>query len=186
MARGKITQAQYQAIEDGLPSFPGGASNPILISLLHHHPLHFNRIDPEMRRFHRKTLGASLRKVIGYAYGHMDGLGNAREFIRFCDTHGVKIILHGHKHIPIAGKIPEPLLGNGPILVFGCGSLVGKNTYIYRKLFNVDYEISMNEIVLDFQTQLLSGRLMAETQYDKGLATMKTHHGFVSRSAIGP
>jgi len=63
---------------------------------------------------------------------------------------------------------------------------VGKNTYIYRKLFNVDYEISMNEIVLDFRTRLLSGRLMAETQYDKGLATMKTHHGFVSRSAIGP
>jgi hypothetical protein len=44
----------------------------------------------------------------------------------------------------------------------------------------------MNEIVLDFRTNLLSGRLMAETQYDKGLATMKTHHGFVSRSSIGP
>jgi len=27
---------------------------------------------------------------------------------------------------------------------------------------------------------------MAETHYDKGLATMKTHHGFLSRSAIGP
>jgi hypothetical protein len=63
---------------------------------------------------------------------------------------------------------------------------VGKNTYLYRKLFDVDYEISLNEIVLDFQTHLLSGRLMAETHYDKGLATMKTHHGFISRSAIGP
>ena len=58
---------------------------------------------------------------------------------------------------------------------------MGKNTYLYRKLFNVDYEIAMNEIVLDFQTHLLSGRLMAETQYDRGLATMKTHHGFLSR-----
>jgi len=48
----------------------------------------------------------------------------------------------------------------------------------------VDYEISWNEIVLDFQTHLLSGQLMAEAQYDKGLATIKTHHGFVSRSAI--
>jgi hypothetical protein len=57
---------------------------------------------------------------------------------------------------------------------------------MYRKLFNVDYEISWNEIVLDFQTHLLSGRLMAETRCDKGLATMKTHHGFLSRSVIEP
>jgi len=57
---------------------------------------------------------------------------------------------------------------------------------MYRKLFNVDYEISWNEIILDFGTRLLSGRLMAETVYDKGLATIKTHHGFLSRSAIGP
>ena len=186
MARGKITGEQYGTIEERMNPFPGGNTNPILISLLHHHPLKFHRIDPEMRRFHLKTLGASLRKFIGYAYEHMDGLANAQDFIRFCDSHGVKVILHGHKHIPIAGKIPEQLLENRPILVFGCGSSVGKNTYIYRKLFNVDYEISMNEIVLDFRTNLLSGRLMAETQYEKGLATMKAHHGFVSRSAIGP
>ncbi|MGE5752935.1 MAG: metallophosphoesterase family protein, partial [Deltaproteobacteria bacterium] len=186
MARGKITGAQYRAIEEMLHATPEGNPHPLLISLLHHHPLQFRRIDPEMRRFHMKTLGASLRKFIGYAYEHMDGLANAQEFIRFCDTHGVKVILHGHKHIPIAGKIPEPLPGSRPILVFGCGSSVGKNTYIYKKLFNVDYEISMNEIVLDFQTHRLSGRLMAESHYEKGLATMKTHHGFVSRSAIGP
>lgn len=186
MARGKITQSQYRTIEKSLLSFPGEDSPPVLISLLHHHPVHFHRIDPEMRRFHQKTLGAPLRRFIRYAYEHMDGLANAREFIRFCDLHGVKVILHGHKHIPFAGKIPDQMLGNRPILVFGCGSSVGKNTYMYRKLFNVDYEISMNEIVLDFRTRLLSGRLMAETRYDKGLATMKTHHGFVSRTAIGP
>lgn len=186
MARGKITGEQYRTIEERLNPFPAGNSNPVLISLLHHHPLQLHRIDPEMHRFHIKTLGSSLRKLIGFAYEHMDGLANGQEFIRFCDSHGVKVILHGHKHIPIAGKIPDHLLGNGPILNFGCGSAVGKNTYIYRKLFNVDYEISLNEIVLDFQTRLLSGRLMAETQYDKGLATMKTHHGFLSRSAIGP
>ena len=185
MARGKITAEQYRTIEEGLNPSPRGKTDAILISLLHHHPLQFRRIDPEMRRFHMKTLGPSLRKYIGFAYEHLDGLTNAREFIRFCDAHGVKAILHGHKHIPIAGKIPEHLLENRPLLVFGCGSSVGKNTYLYRKLFNVDYEIAMNEIVLDFRTRLISGRLMAETQYDKGLATMKTHHGFVSRSAMG-
>jgi len=184
MARGKITGEQYRTIEERLNPFPDGKTNPVLISLLHHHPLQFRRIDPEMRRFHMKTLGASMRKYISFAYEHMDGLTNAQEFVRFCDSHGVKVILHGHKHIPIAGKIPEHLLENRPILIFGCGSAVGKNTYLYRKLFDVDYEISLNEIVLDFQTRLLSGRLMAETHYDKGLATMKTHHGFVSRSAI--
>jgi len=186
MARGKITGEQYRAIEERLNPLPGGTNNPILISLLHHHPMQLHRIDPEMRRFHMKTLSASFRKIIGFAYEHMDRLADAQEFIRFCDTHGVKVILHGHKHIPIAGRIPDHLLANRPILIFGCGSSVGKNTYMYRKLFNVDYEISLNEIVLDFQTHLLSGRLMAETQYDKGLATMKTHHGFLSRSAIGP
>ncbi|MFA6149578.1 MAG: metallophosphoesterase [bacterium] len=186
MARGKITGEQYRTIEEHLIHSPDGNTNPMLISLLHHHPLQFRRIDPEMRRFHMKTLGASFRKYIGFAYEHLDGLVNAQEFVRFCDSHGVRVILHGHKHIPIAGKIPEHLLGNGPILIFGSGSAVGKNTYLYRKLFDVDYEISMNEIVLDFRTHLLSGRLMAETHYDKGLATMKTHHGFVSRSAIGP
>jgi UDP-2,3-diacylglucosamine pyrophosphatase LpxH len=186
MARGKITREQYRVIEERLNRVPGGTTDPILISLLHHHPMQLHRIDPEMRRFHMKTLGASLRKFIGFAYEHMDRLADAQEFIRFCDTHRVKVILHGHKHIPIAGKIPEHLLEHRPILIFGCGSSVGKNTYMYRKLFNVDYEISLNEIVLDFQTRLLSGRLMAETQYDKGLATMKTHHGFLSRSAIGP
>jgi UDP-2,3-diacylglucosamine pyrophosphatase LpxH len=186
MARGKITEEQYRGIEERLNPLPGGRTNPVLIALLHHHPLQLHRIDPEMRRFHMKTLGASLRKFIGSAYERMDGLANGREFVRFCDSHGVKVILHGHKHIPIAGKIPETLAENGPILIFGCGSSVGKNTYLYRKLFNVDYEIALNEIVLDFRTHLLSGRLMAETQFNKGLATMKTDHGFVSRSAIGP
>ena len=186
MARGKITERQYGIIAEQLHPSPAGSVDPILISLLHHHPLQFRRIDPEMRRFHMKTLGASLRKFIGSAYEHMDGLTNAREFVRFCDSHGVKVILHGHKHVPIAGIIPGHPLENRPILVFGCGSAVGKNTYLYRKLFNVDYELSLNEIVLDFRTHLLSGRLMAETQFDKGLATMKTHHGFVSRSSIGP
>jgi len=186
MARGKITGEQYRTIEEGLNPFPGGDTKPILISLLHHHPLQWRRIDPEMHRFQIKTLGTSLRKSVGLAYEHMDGLANAPEFIRFCDSHGVKAILHGHKHIPVAGKIPGHLLENGPILIFGCGSSVGKNTYMYRKLFNVDYEISWNEIVLDFQTHLLSGRLMAETRCDKGLATMKTHHGFLSRSVIEP
>jgi 3',5'-cyclic AMP phosphodiesterase CpdA len=186
MARGKITGEQYRTIEEQMTPFPGGSTNPVLISLLHHHPMQLHRIDPEMRRFHLKTLGASFRKFIGIAYGQMDRLADSKEFIRFCDTHGVKVILHGHKHIPFAGKLPEPLLKNGPILIFGCGSSVGKNTYMYRKLFNVDYEISLNEIILDFETHLLSGRLMVETQYDKGLATIKTHHGFLSRSAIGP
>ena len=184
MARGKITREQYRTIEERLNPFPGGTPNPILISLLHHHPLHFRRIDPEMRRFHMKTLGVSLRKFLGSAYEYVDGLANSPEFIRFCDSHGVTVILHGHKHIPIAGKIPGHLVENRQILIFGCGSAVGKNTYLYRKLFNVDYEIALNEIVLDFHTHLLSGRLLAETHYDKGLATMKTHHGFLSRSAI--
>ncbi len=184
MARGKITGEQYRTIEEGLIPSPGGSAKPVLISLLHHHPLQWRRIDPEMHRFQIKTLGGSLRKSVGFAYEQMDGLANAPEFIRFCDSHGVKVILHGHKHIPIAGKIPEHLLENGPILIFGCGSSVGKNTYMYRKLFNVDYEISWNEIVLDFETHLLSGRLMAETHCDKGLATMKTHHVFLSRSGI--
>jgi hypothetical protein len=184
MARGKITGDQYSAIEERLNRLPGGDGDPILISLMHHHPLPWRRIDPEMHRFHIKTLGASLRKIIGFAYEQMDGLTNAKEFIRFCDTHGVKVILHGHKHIPIAGKIPGHPTENRPILIFGCGSAVGKNTYMYRKLFDVNYEISMNEIVLDFKTRILSGRLMAETQYDKGLATIKTRHGFLSRTAI--
>ena len=184
MARGKIAREQYKTIEESLNRFPGGKINPILITLMHHHPLRLHLIDPEMRRFHIKTLGGSFRKFIGSAYEHVDGLADAQEFIRFCDSFGVKVILHGHKHIPVAGKIPDNLLENRPILIFGCGSSVGKNTYIYKKLFNVDYEISLNEIVLDFKTRLLSGRLMAETHYDKGLATMKTHHGFVSRSAI--
>ncbi|MBE0605054.1 MAG: metallophosphoesterase [Deltaproteobacteria bacterium] len=186
MARGKISREQFRTIEEGLTPTPGGTTNPILISLLHHHPMRLDRIDPEMRRFHMKTLGSSFRKFISFAYERMDRLANAQEFIRFCDSHGVRVILHGHKHIPIAGRIPGHLLENRSIQVFGCGSSVGKNTYMYKKLFNVDYEISLNEIVLDFQTHLLSGRLMAETHYDKGLATMKTHHGFLSRSAIGP
>jgi len=88
MARGKITGEQYRAIEEQMGPFTGGRTNPILISLLHHHPMQLHRIDPEMRRFHLKTLGASFRKFIGIAYGQMDRLANAKEFIRFCDTHG--------------------------------------------------------------------------------------------------
>jgi UDP-2,3-diacylglucosamine pyrophosphatase LpxH len=186
MARGKITREQYRTIEERLRPLPRGTTRPLLIALLHHHPMQLHRIDPEMRRFHMRTLGSSFRNFIGFAYEHMDRLADAQEFIRFCDSHGVKAILHGHKHIPIAGRIPDHLLKNRPIHVFGCGSSVGKNTYFYRKLFNVDYEISLNEIVLDFRTRILSGRLIAETQYDKGLATIKTQHGFLSRASIGP
>jgi UDP-2,3-diacylglucosamine pyrophosphatase LpxH len=132
MARGKITREQYRIIEEQLHPFPGEDTRRILISLLHHHPLQFRRIDPEMRRFHMRTLGASLRKFLGSAYEQVDGLANSREFIRFCETHGVTAILHGHKHIPIAGKIPEHPPDHRPIRIFGCGSSVGKNTYLYR------------------------------------------------------
>ena len=184
MARGKITGDQYRLVADRLARPAGAAPHPFLVSLLHHHPLQLHLVDPEMRRFHRKALGESFRKFVGSVYEHMDGLVDSQAFIRFCDTVGVKAVLHGHKHIPVAGRIPGNLLRNGPILIFGCGSTVGKNTYAYRKLFNVDYEISMNEIVLDFHAGLLSGRLMVETRYNEGLATMKTRHGFVSRSAL--
>jgi hypothetical protein len=185
MARGKITREQYNVFANR-PTHPSdGNTDPFLISLLHHHPLQLHLVDPEMRRFHRKALGESFRKFIGSVYEHMDGLVDSRVFIRFCDSLGVRAILHGHKHIPVAGRIPDNLLANGPILIFGCGSTVGKNTYAYKKLFNVDYEISLNEIVLDFHAKLLSGRLLVETRYDKALATMKTRHGFVSRSALG-
>ncbi len=185
MARGKITGEQYHLLADRLSHPSEGNPNPHLISLLHHHPLQLHLVDPEMRRFHRKALGESFRKFVGSAYERMDGLVDSLIFLRFCDSIGVKAILHGHKHIPVAGRIPSNLLENGSIPVFGCGSTVGKNTYAYKKLFNVDYEISMNEIVLDFRSNLLAGRLMVETRYDKGLATMKTRHTFVSRSALG-
>jgi predicted phosphodiesterase len=184
MARGKISPEQYASVEEELRHPPAGERNPLLVSLLHHHPLQLHRIDPEMRRFHRKTLGSSFRKILGGAYEHVDGLADGQEFLRFCDDNGVKIVLHGHKHIPTAGRIPQDLLRNGPILTFGCGSAVGKNAYLYRKLFDVDYEISYNEIVLDFDTRRLAGSLMAETRFDKALATMKTHHGFVARSEL--
>ncbi len=184
MARGKIPPEQYAAVEEDLKHPPAVEGNPLLVSLLHHHPMQLHLIDPEMRRFHMKTLGASFRKILGAAYERMDGLADGREYLRFCDSNGVKVILHGHRHIPVTGRIPENLVRNRPILIFGCGSSVGKNTYIYRKLFDVDYEISYNEIVLDFKTLRLSGSLMAETRFDKGLATMKTHHGFVARSPI--
>jgi len=185
MARGRITGEQYHVVADRLTRPADGTPKPYLVSLLHHHPLQLHLVDPEMRRFHRKALGESFRKFIGSVYEHMDGLVDSQVFVRFCDSLGVKAILHGHKHIPVAGRIPGRLLVNGPIPVFGCGSTVGKNTYAYKKLFNVDYEISMNEIVFDFHARLLSGRLMVETRYDKGLATMKTRHGFVSRSGLG-
>jgi hypothetical protein len=60
MARGRISGEQYRTIEERLKLYPGGNSNPVLISLLHHHPLQWRRIDPEMQRFHVKTLGTSF------------------------------------------------------------------------------------------------------------------------------
>jgi hypothetical protein len=186
MARGRITAEQYQIVADRLAHRPDDAPNPYLVSLLHHHPMQLHLVDPEMRRFHRKALGESFRKFVGSVYEHMDGLLDSQAFIGFCDSMGVKAVLHGHKHIPVAGRVPGNLLRNGPILIFGCGSTVGKNTYAYKKLFNVDYEISMNEIVFDFHARILSGRLMVETRYDKDVATIKTRHGFVSRSGLGP
>jgi len=75
----------------------------------------------------------------------MDRLANAKEFIRFCDTHGVRLILTATNTSPSREKSPRICWKTAdPHL--RCGSCVGKNTYMYRKLFNVDYETSWNEI----------------------------------------
>ena len=64
-----------------------------------------------------------------YLVAVKDYLHGAGEFIRFFElSMAVKVILHGHEHVPNAGKIPGPLPENPPILVLGCGSSVGKNT----------------------------------------------------------
>jgi len=146
----RITGKQYRTIEERLSPFAGGKTNPVLISLLHHHPCSSAGSIPRCADFTGRPLGilAQVHRIRLRAHGRFVECTGIYPLLRLPRRQGDPsrpqntYPSRGNTR-PSAGKPTDPCIR--------CGSSVGKNTYLYRKLFNVDYEISWNEIVLDFQ-----------------------------------
>jgi 3',5'-cyclic AMP phosphodiesterase CpdA len=89
------------------------------IALVHHHPYAYDGSSPSAlyERFLAKVFGGE-EKVIAFE--------DAGEFMRWCNSRVVSLVLHGHKHVPHLIKTSfENAQGRHDITVVGCGSSTG-------------------------------------------------------------
>jgi hypothetical protein len=88
------------------------------IALVHHHPYEYGSVPTALyERFLAQFFGGDQRPT---------KFLNADEFMQWCATRGVSLVLHGHKHVPhwLIRSVDTPR-GPQEITVVGCGSSTG-------------------------------------------------------------
>lgn len=115
----------------------------LLIAVLHHHIIPIPKPDYYDKKWYEKIIPISI----------MEGtlhLKDAELFIQWLKKRNVKIVLHGHKHIPFIGNVEG-------MQVIGCGSSTGRithkekgKTYISYNLLKItDHEIVFTQFAED-------------------------------------
>jgi hypothetical protein len=88
------------------------------IALVHHHPYEYGSVPTALyERFFAQFFKGDQRST---------KFVNADEFMQWCATRGVSLVLHGHKHVPhwLITSVDTPR-GPQEITVVGCGSSTG-------------------------------------------------------------
>lgn len=91
-------------------------SNYFNMALVHHHPVNYGTQPTALYERILARLGGNDRFI---------AFDEAEDFMKWCVSRKVGLVLHGHKHIPHLATV-RPIQGNnGNVTVVGCGSSVG-------------------------------------------------------------
>lgn len=98
-----------------------------LVAILHHHVAHIEKPDFYDERWYKKILPKdflenSLRLI------------DADLFLEWLKQRNVRLVLHGHKHIPFISKIDD-------IYIISCGSSTGQVTHKDRRKTYLSYNV---------------------------------------------
>lgn len=136
-AEGKIGVEQLKVIERMLSEIKN-LDEYCLIAILHHHPIAVDKPYWKKENF--------LRRIFPNLAESTLTLADADDFMDWANKKNIKLVLHGHKHVPNIGNI------NGTDVV-ACGSSTGNVTHVNNKLtyltFNIiKYDLKLKKPVL--------------------------------------
>lgn len=106
----------------------------------------------------------AYERILGFTIDKTDELEDAAALLHFVKQRKLSAIMHGHKHIPRATKVGNDLV------VFGCGSTVGKVSTTDGGTY-----MSLNIVSVNRRSRKLSGRLLAERIPGGGIVEQKRH-----------
>jgi len=123
LAQGKIGQAQLNDMDRQLKE-RGNLDKYLLIAVMHHHLLPFPDLDEDIRDFYVNVFPGFSLASLAITESTMI-LEDTTRFFNWLLERNVRILLHGHKHLPFHTKI-------GSLTVVACGSSTG----VWQKLIN--------------------------------------------------
>ncbi|TGM41703.1 metallophosphoesterase [Leptospira biflexa] len=162
LARGFIGEEEFLHIGNVLDKEKTKSKEYTLIGVLHHHP-----IPVEIPDWYRKSW---YERIFGNKFEKSEELEDSIPFLAWIKARNIKIILHGHKHIPRVDIHDD-------INIIGCGSSTGKiDSSETGETF-----ISMNLITIDRNRKSISCRLKAERIPGGGINSVSSHELAISR-----
>ncbi|MFI9752687.1 metallophosphoesterase family protein [Streptomyces collinus] len=117
-AKGRIDRAQFEEMTTRfqMENRQGRLSDYLKVALVHHHPYSYPTQAKERVINPRNWVGHE--KLIEFE--------GSEDFLQWCASHDVGLIMHGHKHIP--RQIDDIVIANGApkaLTTVGCGSSMG-------------------------------------------------------------
>lgn len=126
LAEGEIGQEQMSEMGNILDNIPDVWKYK-LVAILHHHVAHIEKPDFYDERWYKKILPKDLLE-------NSLRLIDADLFLEWLKQRNVKLVLHGHKHIPFISKIDD-------IYIISCGSSTGQVTHKDRRKTYLSYNV---------------------------------------------
>jgi predicted phosphodiesterase len=129
-ARGYISDEQLQKISTDLDNIENIHDYTIIVTL-HHHVCKISYPDWYKKEWHERLFGKYHDKAML--------LQNSNKFLEWCKEHDVKIILHGHKHIPFIQQSDN-------LWIIGAGSATGATRHMDQDKVFLSYNVIKYDI----------------------------------------
>lgn len=153
LAEGEVGVEQLSEIGNLLDDIQG-YSDYKKVAVLHHHLMRIPEPDWCTKRWYKKLVPSSfLEKALR--------LRDADYFKEWLTIRGVKLVLHGHKHVPFIGR-------DGDITVVACGSSTGQVQNIDPRKTYISYNI------LKFNRDTVTCTMCAEEMLGSGALDVQT------------
>jgi 3',5'-cyclic AMP phosphodiesterase CpdA len=153
LAEGEIGIEQMSEMGNNLDKISNIADYK-LVAVLHHHLIDVPKPEWRTKRWYEKLLpDGFLERALH--------LKDADTFKEWLQNRNVKLVIHGHKHVPFIGK-------DGSISVVACGSSTGQIQNVDPKKTYISYN------VLTFNPQTVTCTLYAEDLLGSGAKDVQT------------
>lgn len=143
LARGKVTKAQMMEVASNYENYrilKPEITDYFHIALVHHHPFSFETPP--------KTLIQRGLSLLGQSDEVAMFMEDADEFVQWCATRKIPLILHGHKHVQRHMRRVLPSSNgreNRAVTAVGCGASLGAEQYpLSYNIVSIDWDTPQN------------------------------------------